>query len=658
MRFGRALKIFAMALTFIIIIAVAFTYGLTMQATDALREEITQRLTATAHELGISLKFDDISFNPITGPALKGLSVSSITSRDISPLMKAKSIGLIYSLHLVPRFHVRIDGVRLVRPHIYIAIEDDGSTNLPDALVDLFNKDSIVEQGAGENLFNLASDDSVPVRVAQELRLVLRRGQLNIVDKRAVKTGEPAQIGLRSVSGSLTYDKRNGSMDLKTGGRIKGTSGRIDLKAEMKEGDFEITVRAKDVGLDALAGFVPKFVVASDDTVANLKLVAESKGKGSVWNADFGLNIDDVALDHQRLADRVIDDIDLTLSGTLRFNATDHRIEFQRLRIGTDNLFLNASGHAEFADGFILDTMIESRRMPIQRVLGAIPRGFAPVLKGAKVSGTIGIDISFGIDTKNLSALKFEPVIDVEGFKLIKAPDGVNIEKLKRPFMYKARKKGKVVKEFLVGHPNYWFVPYERLGKNTIKGVLTCEDGSFFRHDGFQVKHFRESLIQDIRERRFARGASTITMQTAKNLFLSGKKNLSRKFQEILIAYAMEQMLTKERILEIYMNIIEWGPNIYGVGAASKHYFDKWPKDLNPLEAAFLGSIIPTAVRSHYMYTQGNVPDQWATYLALIVSKMGVTGDEYNELEPFQPEFGWVRKEREAEEKIREADAD
>ena len=363
-----------------------------------------------------------------------------------------------------------------------------------------------------------------------------------------------------------------------------------------------------------------------------------------------------VTLDHWRLANRKIRDIDLLLSGDLEFDTAARRIRFDPLNIDINGFVLTASGNAAFADNFTLDTSIESGRVPIQEVLDAIPKDFAPALEGAKVDGTIKIGMDFGIDTTNLKALKFEPNIEIDGFQLLKASNGVDIEELKQPFMHKARKKGELVKEFLVGHPTYRFVPYQRLGKNTIKGVLTCEDGSFFRHNGFRVDHFRESLIQDIREKRFARGASTITMQTAKNLFLTGDKNLSRKFQEILIAYAMEQMLTKQRILEIYMNIIEWGPKIYGIGAASKHYFSKWPKDLDPLEAAFLGSIIATPVRSHHMYSRGSVTDQWATYLALIVSKMGISGNEYTELEPFEPEFDWVKKKRLAEEKKRLAE--
>jgi len=634
--------------------AVLLAHLLSLHAKSTLGAKLDRRISSAGLALGLSVDYDGITLNPITGLALRGVSVSTITSEGLRPLMTAKSVGLMHSLHFTPEFHVRIDGVRIVSPRVSISVGANGSTNFQAVLANILKGDVAAGRDA-DGLKTPAGDVGVPVEVSEVLELVWKRGRLDISDARMGREGRPNKIGLHRISGRLDYDRRTRDISFETDARIEGNEGRIEIEAERKAGDYKIALRAEDVGLKGLSAYIPSFAVPRNNAAADLKLIAESVDGGGLWGAEFMLDVGDISFDHWRLADRVVGDIELKLLGELRFFAEDRRIEFERMSIGTDGIFLHASGHAEFADGFILDTRIESGRIPIQKALDAIPSGFIPKLRGAKVGGTIEVGLDFAIDTNRLGALEFEPTIEVEDFELIKAPPEIDIERLARPFVHKVRKDGEVVKEFLVGHPNYWFVPYIRLGENTKKGVLTCEDGSFFHHEGFRAKHFRESIIQDIRERRFARGASTITMQTAKNLFLSGKKNLSRKFQEILIAYAMEQMLSKERILEIYMNIIEWGPDIYGVGQAAKHYFDKWPKDLDPLEAAFLGSIIPTARRSHYMYTQGHVPDQWATYLALIVSKMGITGEEYAALEPFQPEFGWVRRKRLAEEKKAES---
>ena len=157
-----------------------------------------------------------------------------------------------------------------------------------------------------------------------------------------------------------------------------------------------------------------------------------------------------------------------------------------------------------------------------------------------------------------------------------------------------------------------------------MRAVLACEDGSFYRHGGFRLDPIRDSIAENIKDRRFSRGASTISMQLTKNLFLDHGKNISRKLQEFLLTYAVEQELDKKRMLEIYMNVIEWGPGIYGVGGASRHYFRKSPSELTPLEAAFMASIIPNPVRYHSMFVRGYVSDAWADYLEVIVSKMHV----------------------------------
>ncbi len=647
-RLGKGVKIFLAIAASALLVAFALAYMVSARVEERLGDELAASLPQAARAAGLAVEFDDLSFNPITGLKLENVLVSTLAEDGAVPLMRAESATLLHSLHLLPEPRVSLEGVRLVKPVLRIETGEGGTTNLPAKLIELVRERGGAVKGAAAEAFSVrAKALDAPLVLARELRIEWRRGALQI-DRPAAE--EPKLVLLRKASGSLSYDRANGRVSLETGASPGKGEGRISLSAKRAEDDFEIALMARGISLDFIAGDLPAFVGASKKTRAKLHLMASSRDDGRLWNARFRLDVEGVALDHWRLSDRTIGPFDLLLAGALRFDAPRRSVEFERLRLGSGGLSLDASGSADFADGFRLETRVESGRTPIQTMLDALPKGLAPVLAGAQVKGDMALTLDFAIDTNAIGKLRFEPEIEVEGFELVRAPDAVDIERLKKPFMHKARKKGEVVKEFLVGHPNYWFVPFERLGKNTIKGVLTCEDGSFFRHEGFRADHFRESIIQDIRERRFARGASTITMQTAKNLFLSGKKNLSRKFQEILIAYAMERMLTKERILEIYMNIIEWGPKIYGVGEASKHYFDKWPKDLDPLEAAFMGSIIPNASRSHYMYSQGYVPDQWATYLALIVSKMGVSGEDYSALEPFQPEFGWVRRKRVATE--------
>ena len=136
------------------------------------------------------------------------------------------------------------------------------------------------------------------------------------------------------------------------------------------------------------------------------------------------------------------------------------------------------------------------------------------------------------------------------------------------------------------------WVPYNQIANNLRRAVLVAEDAAFFDHDGIDLKELRASLEANWEEGRFSRGASTITQQLAKNLYLSPSRNPVRKLKELLITRRLEAALTKRRILEIYLNVIEWGDGIFGAEAAARAYFGKPAALLDPDEAALLAGAI------------------------------------------------------------------
>ncbi len=135
--------------------------------------------------------------------------------------------------------------------------------------------------------------------------------------------------------------------------------------------------------------------------------------------------------------------------------------------------------------------------------------------------------------------------------------------------------------------------PLAEISKNLQEAVLIGEDDAFFEHDGIDAEAIKESIELNLKKKKFVRGGSTLTQQLAKNLYLSPSKNPWRKAKEIMLAMLMEKMLSKQRILEIYLNIIEWGKGIYGAQAASEYYFKKNASALAAPEAAYLSAIIP-----------------------------------------------------------------
>ena len=138
---------------------------------------------------------------------------------------------------------------------------------------------------------------------------------------------------------------------------------------------------------------------------------------------------------------------------------------------------------------------------------------------------------------------------------------------------------------------------YNSISPHLRNAVLISEDGAFFQHSGYDMEQIKESAKRNWREKRFARGASTITQQLAKNLYLSTSRNPLRKVREFFIAQEMERKLTKQRIFEIYLNVIEWGDGIYGIEPASQRYFGKPASELLPEEAAILAAMIPNPRR-------------------------------------------------------------
>lgn len=171
-----------------------------------------------------------------------------------------------------------------------------------------------------------------------------------------------------------------------------------------------------------------------------------------------------------------------------------------------------------------------------------------------------------------------------------------------------ARSDGKEPKKVMI------WEPLSQISPNLQRAVLAGEDARFFVHNGFDWEAIQKAWDEAVKEGEkeakdegdydpnswippmpsFKRGASTITQQLAKNLYLSEDRNFLRKGREAMITYKLEKELNKKRILELYLNVIEWGDGIYGAEAASRYYFKKSASNLSPSEAAYLAAIIPS----------------------------------------------------------------
>jgi monofunctional biosynthetic peptidoglycan transglycosylase len=169
------------------------------------------------------------------------------------------------------------------------------------------------------------------------------------------------------------------------------------------------------------------------------------------------------------------------------------------------------------------------------------------------------------------------------------------------------------------------WVAFDQIPSLLKRCILVSEDASFYDHKGIDYAELKASLKQDLKEGRLSRGGSTITQQLAKNLYLSTSKSFVRKLREFLIARRLEKALSKNRIFHIYLNVIEWGPGVYGIQAAARHWFGKDVSDLTLEEMVRLTAIIPRPLRSDPRRNDGwmKFKGRWIAGTLLAVGDIG-----------------------------------
>ncbi len=267
-----------------------------------------------------------------------------------------------------------------------------------------------------------------------------------------------------------------------------------------------------------------------------------------------------------------------------------------------------------------LNLELTCHNLSIPFLIENIPKSLIPHISGIQGRGSIDMIFSLSYNSSKPDSTEFVMLGDFNGVQITSLGSSISLYELKNQFTTSIKIGNNKGERIIIGPDNPYYVPFYIIPKHVWGAVLTCEDGGFWNHHGFSIYHLRRALRENLSEGRYSSGGSTITMQLARNLYLSGDKTLSRKLEEAVITWQLEQHLTKERILEIYLNIIEFGPGIRGIGQASYEYFNLAVYDLNPLQAAYLASIIPNPNRYYRLHYQRNkVSEYWHSNLYKIL---------------------------------------
>jgi Transglycosylase len=583
--------------------------------------ELEKALPRLEQRTGLALAVGGVRIGLDGGGALTGVRAADPATPN-QPFFTAERVDILYDLDLKKQ-QIEVTGLRAIKPRLTVRIDADGKPNLPAALwAELRGNpttETKLEGGAAGELLG------GHVLLPSTLPIEFRDGGLEVTDAGRWARQPATLLALVGATGEVAIDLRNKAV-VADGRAAQPGGGGLEIKAELTRDRQRVVLKLNGFRLQGQSAMLPKAMRFGKKSAVTGSVAVERKAGDPELTVELDGNLRGLEVEHRRLAQLPILDIRVGLTSELRVDPAARRVRTKsaEVRFGDAKVFLyDAELAAANVDTFLLRTELSTAGLAVQDLLDGLPENLVPALQGAVVEGRIDLTASLLVDMKNVSASHVEVEGGVTGLRAVTVPPPVDVRRISSPaYRHVIVRRGIYKREIAVGPGNDNFVPLDAVGSYLRGAVLTCEDGSFFRHNGFMLRHINDSLRRNLRERRFVRGASTVSMQLTKNLFLSHEKTVSRKLQEVMLTWWMEQEVDKKRMLEVYLNIIEWGPEIYGVGPASRHYFHRHPSKLKPIQAAWMASIISNPVRYHYMKARGEVSPGWRTTLAFIMGKL------------------------------------
>jgi hypothetical protein len=458
---------------------------------------------------------------------------------------------------------------------------------------------------------------------------------IDSVTWKMTRPGDPIALSLGP--GPLSVERSSGGLDLRfsTDARVAGTPLSVVASLPSDGRDVTATLDGGPISLAMMGvreGAAGLIHVENSTVNARARLALANDGDSLTFDGEGGAS--GVSIQSARLASDVVRGLDLHVrgrgvlssSGALRVD--DFSVSSGAIEIGGGGILDQGQDHVAGAFRF----EVPSARC--QALLDSTPAALLPVLQGTKLEGTFGASGRVAFDTRSLDALQLE--YDVQDrCRITAVPPALDPEQFQHPFIHKIVLPDGTLEDQWTGPDSPNWSSLDDISPYMQVAVLTTEDGAFVRHHGFNRASIRQSIITNLKARRFVRGASTITMQLAKNLFLDRDKTLSRKLEEVIITEYLEQTFAKDELMELYLNVIEFGPAVYGVTAAADYYFGRTPAELNLAECLFLASLLPAPLRYGAMREAGEVPDGWMHLihrLMNIAHKTGrITDDELAE---------------------------
>ena len=421
----------------------------------------------------------------------------------------------------------------------------------------------------------------------------------------------PARLQMKQAKGTLFASLVSGA-----GAKQPLT---VKLSVPLAAGDVRLKVAGGPIRLSTL-GVQEGDLGLKEVKKARLKLRAtavltESGGKLR-GTADGQLA--NLSIQQKWLASKPVRGIDLGFRGRGELRLDGSRIDIEEGELSVGKVRVEANGTIERfveADAAQAKIVLEGA-VPLascQAMLDSLPQGLAPLLTGMRMGGTFTAQGRLELDTRHPEKVVTRWSVGNE-CRITATPADISPSRFARTWTREVRGADRRLVQVRTGPGTPTWVPRHSISRHMETAVLICEDGAFFRHDGFHKEAIVNSIRENLKAGRFLRGASTISMQLAKNLYLKREKTLSRKLQEAVLTQLLEQELSKDQIMELYLNVIEFGPGVYGVGSAAAHYFNASPAQLSLGQALYMASILPNPRIQHFA-AGGAVSPGWSNYL-------------------------------------------
>jgi len=400
-------------------------------------------------------------------------------------------------------------------------------------------------------------------------------------------------------------------------------STRGAVEAEWGGGPGALRLRLQGLGAEALPeglrAELPFGIQAGavDLSFEAPRLETLSLGEGQLTLATRGL-----AVFAERLAPEPVGPLSIHAAGRLRWDAAAQSAALMDATVALDE-----AGRAALKVDFSVaarpephfELAVRATSVDWAALTASLPPALAPPRGAPGLTGRVAGALTIAGPLHQPAEWRIDGEVDPS--RLAPAPPNGGPD-LARPFVHDATLTRGGRRQVIIGPGNPAFVPLGELPNILVRAVLESEDAGFYGHKGFDLSEIQEALSDGGR----LRGASTLTQQLAKNLFLSRDRTLARKVREALATIALEVAVGKRRILEIYLNLAEWGEGVNGIGEAAQHWFGKNARALSPKEAAMLATVIPNPVRYEMYRRRGALTPAWEARVADLLAKLHATG--------------------------------